>query len=66
MTVVNFPCAIAECCDFQSDYSISNNEVQSCDITSARCACASSTCTRAIYDTTYAHGTDIAINTKVR
>ena len=48
MTVVDFPCAIAECCDVQLDYSIRNNEVQSCDITSALCACASSTCTRAI------------------
>ena len=49
MTVVDFPCAIAECCDVQLDYSIRNNEVQSCDITSALCACASSTCTRAIH-----------------
>ena len=48
MTAVDFPCAIAECCDVQLDYSIRNNEVQSCDITSALCACASSTCTRAI------------------
>ena len=48
VTVVDFPCAIAECCDVQSDYSIRNNEVQSCDIMSALCACASSTCTRAI------------------
>ena len=48
VTVVDFPCAIAECCDVQLDYSIRNNEVKSCDITSALCACASSTCTRAI------------------
>ena len=47
VTVVDFPCAIAECCDVQLDYSIRNNEVQSCDITSALCACASSTCTYA-------------------
>ena len=33
VTVVDFPCAIAECCDVQLDYSIRNNEVQSCDIT---------------------------------
>ena len=48
VTVVDFPCAIAECCDVRLDYSIRNNEVQSCDIMSALCACASSTCTRAI------------------
>ena len=30
VTVVDFPCAIAECCDVQLDYSIRNNEVQSC------------------------------------
>ena len=35
VTVVDFPCAIAECCDVQLDCSIRNNEVQSCDITSA-------------------------------
>ena len=46
VTVVDFPCAIVECCDVQLDYSIRNNEVQSCDIT-----CASSTCTRAIQRT---------------
>ena len=51
MTVVDFPCAIAECCDVQLDYSIRNNEVQLCDITSAHCACASSMCTRAIQRT---------------
>ena len=26
MTVVDFPCAIAECCDVQLDYSIRNNK----------------------------------------
>ena len=51
MTVVDFPCAIAECCDVQLDYSIRNNEVQSCDITSTLYGCASSTCTRAIQRT---------------
>ena len=28
VTVVDFPCAIAECCDVQLDYSIRNNEVR--------------------------------------
>ena len=62
VTVVDFPCAIAECCDVQSDYSIRNNEVQSCDITSALCA--SSTCTRAIQRMQYTR-VDLLRNTFV-